>query len=165
MGLVESFPDAVRCEIAQSAFEASESLQFIAGADGLFQKSPQAISGQKQAFDFVRHPNAEGSSAANCSATVAAEDPPPADRFRLSILFVVAAQKPVPNQVSNAFAMRASCHLQLGMQRVELFLRATNALTHDLIPSRQHPDLRKSDPINNEPMQTSIANRGRGTIF
>jgi len=44
LGLVKSFPDAIRGGIGESAFQIPEGLQFVVGADRLFQKCPQAVS-------------------------------------------------------------------------------------------------------------------------
>jgi hypothetical protein len=106
----KSFPDPVGRGTAQSALELLEGLHFVAGTGRLFQEAPQTLSGQEQAFDLVRDPDAESPSTAGRSATVAAENSPAADCFRLLILFVIATQKPVPDQIPNAAAMRASCY-------------------------------------------------------
>jgi len=131
LGFVESLPDAVRRGIAQSAFEAAESLQLIAGEDGLLEKRPQAVCVQKESFDFVGDPDAEGSPAAGRPPPIVAEDTPGADGFPTQLLLVIAPQKPVSNQASDLFAMRASRRLQLVEYRFDFLWGTTNPLAHD----------------------------------
>ena len=132
---VESLPDAVRCGIAQSAFEASERLEFIAAAYCLPKKLPQTVGIQKQSFDFIGSPNAERSSAAGGTIPIAAEDPPSADCLLAQLLLVIASQYAVADQISNLFAMRTSRCFQLVERGIDFLLRTANPPTHDWLPS------------------------------
>lgn len=137
LGLVKSLPDAVGCGIAQSAFEASESLQLIAGEDGLLEKRPQAVGGQEESPDFISHPHAEGSSAAGGPIAIVAENTPRADCFPTQLLLVIAPQKAVPDQASDLFAMRTSRNFQLVEHLFDFLFGTTNPATHDSLTKRE----------------------------
>lgn len=134
LGLVESFPDTVRCGITQSAFEALKSLPPITGEDSLSEKLPQAIGIQKESFDLVGGPHAEGSTAAGGSIPITAEDTPSTDGFPTQLRLVIATQKAVANQESKSFTMGTSHRFQHGEYSIDFVLRATNPLTHDSAP-------------------------------
>lgn len=131
LGFEKSLPDSVRRGIAQSAVEIAEGLQFVARGRALLQKGPQALGGQEQAFDLLRPPDAEGPSAAGRPISIAAEDPPAANRFLALMFIVVAAEEPVADQVANALAMRARRRLQLRHDRFEFLLGLANSHEHD----------------------------------
>ncbi|MAD80198.1 MAG: hypothetical protein CMJ50_05040 [Planctomycetaceae bacterium] len=134
LGLVESFPDAVRRGITQSASEALERLPPIAGEDGLPEKLPQAVGVQEESFDFVGDPQAEGSSAASGTIPIAAEDTPSTDCLLAQMHGIKSSQESVANQVSNLFAMRTSRHFQRDEQCIDIVLRTANPPTHDWLP-------------------------------
>lgn len=135
LGLLKSLPDTVRCGIAQSASEAAERLPYIAAAYRLTEKLPQAVGVEKQAFDLASSPNTERSSAAGSPTAITAEDTPRADRSATQMLPVIASQNPMPNQISNLFAMRTSHEFQLAKHRINVLLGTTNPLTHESLPS------------------------------
>lgn len=112
-------------------------MQLIAGEDGLLEKRPQAVGRQKESFDFIGGPNAEGSSAAGGPLSIVAEDAPSADRFPAQMHWIIATQKPVPNQASDLFAMRASRRFQLGEHLIDFLLGTTNPAHDDLTPYEQ----------------------------
>ena len=131
LGLIESLPNAVGRGIVQSAFEATERLQFTAGFYHLLEKLPQVVGGEEESFDFVSDPNAEGSSTAVGPISIVAEDTPRADSFPAQLVLVIATQKPVSNQASDLFAMRTSRHFQLVEHLLDFLFGTTNPLPHD----------------------------------
>ena len=143
--LEETFPDPIRRRIAQAAIEIAKRLRFVAAGHRIFQKGPQALGGQEQASDLIGPPDAEGPSTAGCSHSIAAKDPLCSNRFPTLVLIVVSAQIPMSNQVPHAPAVRTSRQLQVGQNRIELFVGFANAHEKDPAPLllRQRSDCRK----------------------
>lgn len=163
LGLLKTLPDAVCCGIAESALEALESLAFIAGEDGLPEKLPQAVGGQKESFDFVSGPNAEGTSAAAGTIPIVAEDAPSADRFLAQLLLGIASQKPVSDQASDLFAMRTSRRFQLGEHRFDILLGTTNPAAHDIPQARRKGNIIRGQQAGRY-SQTVTRNERRGMM-
>jgi hypothetical protein len=129
--LEETLPDPIRRRIAQTAIEITKRLGFIAAGHGIFQKGPQALGGQEDAFDLVGPPDVEGPSTPGCSFSITAKDPLRSSRFPTLVLIVVSSQIPMPNQVPHTPAVRTSRQLQLGQNLAELLLGFANAHKND----------------------------------
>jgi hypothetical protein len=82
-------------------------------------------------FDPVSDPNAEGSSTAGGTMSVAAEDTSSSDCFDVLVLLIVAPQEPVFDQCSDALAMRARGRFELCQQLVDILLGRTDPTPHD----------------------------------
>ena len=123
----KTLPDPIRRRIAQAAIEIAKRPPFVAAGHRVFQKGPQALSGQEKAPDLIGPPDTEGPPTAGCSHSVAAKDPLRSNRFPMLVLIVVSAQIPMSNQVSHTPAVWTSGQLQVGQNRLELLVGFANA--------------------------------------
>src|SRR5690606_20927813 len=74
LGFEKSSPDSVGCRVAHAAIERSEGLAFVVGLSGLAEKHPELLGTEEQTLDLIGAPNAEGSSTAAVSISIATED-------------------------------------------------------------------------------------------
>lgn len=102
---VEPFPDALPGPITSAAVGNDADRSGDAG-DGALEESPQSAGCQTQPPDFVGEPDAKGSPATATSIAVTAKDPPSAHGSSLGTALVESAQKAVPNEGADRFAMR-----------------------------------------------------------
>lgn len=163
LGLAESLPDAIRRGIGESALEIPEGPEFIVAADRLFQKRPQAVRGQEQAFDLVGRPKAEGSTAASRSISIAAIDTCRANRFLKLVFLVVATQKTVPDEVPHPFAMRTSRRFQRGEKLLDFLLGAADSSTHDSLPARNNQTTHCTAFAHGKKLVPIVEKMGRGS--
>jgi hypothetical protein len=121
----------IRGGITQSAIEVAKGLQFVSRAYGALEKLPQAVGAEKYAFDFVGHPNAEGSPTASGSMSITAQDARSPNGFVQLVVLIIATQEAVLDEGSHSLAMRTGSHFELGQQIVEFLLGRTDPATHD----------------------------------
>lgn len=111
LALVEPFPDALQCPVAQMAVGGADGGGHSAG-DGGFEEPPQTAGSQAQPSDFVGDPDTESAPATRASIAVAAKDPAGPDRFSLAAALVISAQITVPNERADNLAVRTRRLLQ-----------------------------------------------------
>ena len=86
MRVLESLPDAVGRGIAHVAAGALEGFAFVPGRGSLFEELPELCGRKEEPFDFIGDPDAEGTSTALSSSTVATKNAVCPDRFSANVL-------------------------------------------------------------------------------
>ena len=103
---VESSPDALPGPVTSPAVGDDAACRGNATGDGALQESPQGVSSDAHASDFVSKPYTEGATTTRAPLAIVAKDPPSTNGPALRVAFVVAAQKAVAIQRANRFTMR-----------------------------------------------------------
>jgi hypothetical protein len=80
-------------------------LAFVASRVCLFEEFPELVCIEKESFDFVGGPDAEGATTAGRSIAVATEDASGAHGFVTEIVFVVSAQGTMSIERPDLFAV------------------------------------------------------------
>jgi hypothetical protein len=102
--LMKASPDALPSPFAEIAGDGAPGRDQTAG-DGEHEEGPQGLGGQAESSDFVRVPDAEGSSAPGARIAVAAKDAAGAHGLSLGISFIIAAEHTMPIQGAGPLAM------------------------------------------------------------
>ena len=124
MAEVESSPDALPGPVTSPAVGDDAACRGNATGDGALQESPQGVSSDAHASDFVSKPYTEGATTTRAPLAIVAKDPPSTNGPALRVAFVVAAQKAVAIQRANRFTMRTRRLLEAIGYRVPFLLAA-----------------------------------------
>lgn len=113
LGMVETVPNAVRSGVAHVGVEAFEGTSFVTGLDGVSEELPELCRVEKEPFDFVGEPNAEGSSTALVSSTVATEDAVGANGLAARVLVLEGLKESMSIQRPDVLAVRAGGEFEI----------------------------------------------------
>lgn len=113
LGIVETVPNAVRSGVAHVGVEAFEGTSFVTGRGGVSEELPELCRGEEEPFDFVGEPNAEGSSTALVSSSVATKDAVGANGLASRVLALEGLEESMSIERTDVLAVRAGNEFEI----------------------------------------------------
>lgn len=104
---LKSSPDPIGRRFAHAAVEFCKGLAFVAACGGCVEKIPELLGTEKESFDFVGDPDAEGASTSGGLISIVTEDASGSGGFVAEVVFVVASQGTMAIQRSDFSAVGA----------------------------------------------------------
>jgi hypothetical protein len=115
--MVETVPNAVRSGVAHVGVEVFEGTSFVTGRGGVSEELPELSCAEEEPFDFVGEPNAEGSSTALVSSSVATEDTVGTNGLAARVLALEGLNESMSIERPDVLAVRAGVSLRLSSSR------------------------------------------------
>lgn len=107
------FPNAVRSGVAHVGVEAFEGTSFVTGRGCVSEQLPGLCRVNEEPFDFVGEPNAEGSSTALVSSSVATEDAVGANGLAARVLVLESLKESMSIECPGVVAVRAGNNCEI----------------------------------------------------
>lgn len=128
--VLKSLPDPVGCRVAHAAVEIRKGFLFVTACGVGIEELPKLVGTEKESFDFVGDPRAEGASTTSGLISVATKDPRGTNGFVSEIDFVIATQGTMAVERADFFAVGALLEFKIQQERIALCLVTKDSGRH-----------------------------------